>query len=1069
MEKEIPFCTVCLVFCALTAHTLVLTGNIMVSNAFHEIGDAAYGWAGVGHGVGNSLKTELRDKLGNISSNIDDTITTLESLESSLNNISGFVGPIIDKLEDKMSSTLGAGVDFSIVPEDQKAALIEQHDMIPDLVITTAVSAVFLLIDDAAKNLVDKMKPAFLLVGNLMDIFSIPMLNSMETFGVTMDFAQKMFDQIGGSTGKLSGKATVPGSGEAMEHETFTLFDVSNTGAITTQDLKDVARLYSIDALKGQKADTMLRTYDADFSKTLDREEFHRFVQDSTIPKSMAIVLSAYAQKLSEFIGAASQSKVRSQVADALVDYLQLVSAKNMTKVGWVSEALTNKSVSDEFSIDVLWALGKATEDPDAFTSADVGRIIVGEMAKLNLKATAGFVYALGNVSDWEATGKPFKDAEHVCEVVTGWLVDNLKTDESVDPTEVQQVMDGIHAVQAKIDAAKSGTGSVSFLELLSAKLRMERRGALVEVQASGRVSLEAIDSLPAILRQARGRAVRELRLQQAQAYARSWSSRHGRLIFQRLLRAAPKQADPDIVAMQSNQVPAAPETLEFIQFLVNNASDVVDRFSNLTFNYTGVSSVGTDTGAGKWQGMMKQITSFITILKPWAGPPGVKKIKDTILDLLSEGQSELTSFLTDHFGSNASSAFAQTKRAMLLQRMRRVADRSRVRPETVRQFLDGEISRIPRYPEAWVDPEAVLRAELGDTSAGALEVLAELRSAHGRASPSGVHRDVARDDATGLSVARRATPGGTESPPESAVRRLQNTTVFADAKMLVTTLQHCLPTAIGILEKVKKVNGQLSETLTTLFSTLEKKMPELLQMIAKFYRLGWIAYWALMVLLVLLSLFHGLWASGFFGGPKAAHWPARPVDEDGHFRKRTFKERMRVCGACCKACCNTCEDSVITTWAIIFVMEVIVLVVFVICLVLMIIVGVGAFVSMACGGLHTINDPEVCGNALEKVNMFLASFAVHNVSATSTENWLNVCQSASLTACSLVKGNMQNSMMLLIIGGLLAVGFHFHLIIDFAMMHERARYGRKFAQDEWNADKKREEVRGSGVGSITD
>jgi hypothetical protein len=71
-------------------------------------------------------------------------------------------------------------------------------------------------------------------------------------------------------------------------------------------------------------------------------------------------------------------------VAQGIVGYLQLVAAKNITKVGWISQRLSNGSVPMAFTACLVSELAVAADDPQTLTKADVGGMVVGAMLDFN-------------------------------------------------------------------------------------------------------------------------------------------------------------------------------------------------------------------------------------------------------------------------------------------------------------------------------------------------------------------------------------------------------------------------------------------------------------------------------------------------------------------------------------------------------------------------------------------------------------------------------------------------------------------------------------------------------------
>merc|ERR1712216_553234 len=93
------------------------------------------------------------------------------------------------------------------------------------------------------QRVVDMIRPPLLQVGHWIVSFGPQIQRGIEGFSVALDRVQKIFDQI---MANLNGHGN---NGDDMLHETFGLFDVSQSGSVTIQDLRDVAELFSLTGL----------------------------------------------------------------------------------------------------------------------------------------------------------------------------------------------------------------------------------------------------------------------------------------------------------------------------------------------------------------------------------------------------------------------------------------------------------------------------------------------------------------------------------------------------------------------------------------------------------------------------------------------------------------------------------------------------------------------------------------------------------------------------------------------------------------------------------------------------
>merc|ERR1719491_1052907 len=174
--------------------------------------------------------------------------------------------------------------------------------------------------------------------------------------------------------------------------------------------------------MTGDKAKKLCEKYDQDKSGGLSVKEYENFVEDEDIPGAMAVVLRAWSKKLAQVSGNVAAARMRDEVAFAVVNYLSLICAKNMTKLSWVSERLTNASLPMPFTADVLKNLAMDVDDPDKLTTADVGLMVVTELDKQNSDYLSQVVHLLSQPSFFESEGFNMKDQGPVMRQVTKWL-----------------------------------------------------------------------------------------------------------------------------------------------------------------------------------------------------------------------------------------------------------------------------------------------------------------------------------------------------------------------------------------------------------------------------------------------------------------------------------------------------------------------------------------------------------------------------------------------------------------------------------------------------------------------
>merc|ERR1719446_913406 len=264
----------------------------------------------------------------------------------------------------------------------------------------------------------DIIRPALIRIGQFLIQFGEQVQAGVEGFSTTVDRVQQLFNE-------LMAEFTETGANkEQMMYDTYTLFDVTGTGTISVTDLQNVSNIFGISALQGQMAVDLHETYDANEDGELDEAEFELFVDDERIPMSMSVVLREYSRRLSEVSGNLAAARMREEVALSVVNYFALVCAKNMTKVGWVSDRLTNGSLPLEFTAGILRQLVRNADDPNKLTVVDVGPIVIAEMVRLQPGYVAQSLELMSAPEFWVAEGFDIEDQPDIVEVATQWVTE---------------------------------------------------------------------------------------------------------------------------------------------------------------------------------------------------------------------------------------------------------------------------------------------------------------------------------------------------------------------------------------------------------------------------------------------------------------------------------------------------------------------------------------------------------------------------------------------------------------------------------------------------------------------
>jgi hypothetical protein len=440
---------------------------------------------------------------------------------------------------------------------------------------------------------------------------------TIEGFSTTLDTVQKVFDQMMAHMSQSQGL-------EAMLLDSYNLFDASNTGSISVADLKEVGQVYGITALVGKKAETLLTKYDNDKNGLLSRLEFALLVQDPAIPGAMAVVLRAYAKKLAHISGNVAAARMRDEVVKAVVAYLELVCSKNTTKVGWVSEALTNGSLPIEFTADILKEMAMDMDNPAKLVSLEPGPILVRTMMEHNHDHVIKALTLMSDPSFWLNEGFDATDQPVVIERVTKWIVDA--------GSKVALLSTSTRHVHSRLYNLFNATGS--------------QRQAL----ESG--AIEAMPATAARVMAARSqRHLAKQRAYRAQAHARLLASHSSRVLFTELYGGATAGStveDPQASAAVKSGVTAKPETLRFAQYLAQNSSATAKRLQTQCFEYMGDSSSKLDAFATQIQALIKKTQNFLNMMQQYSTPSGISKLEDMLTNFVKNSEMKVKKVVMD-------------------------------------------------------------------------------------------------------------------------------------------------------------------------------------------------------------------------------------------------------------------------------------------------------------------------------------------------------------------------------------------------------------------------------------
>lgn len=1028
------------------SHTFVLMGNMDTAKSLESMGHSVDGWSHVGLATSSSLSSELDDLLSNVSFILTDAVERTMKTQA-----------VIDEMLSVFGATTGKALDQVA---DGQASLLEVDDSGDPL------AAIMPLVKNALNSLplfqnvlahlqatIENMKPALLQVGQWVETFSDKVQATVEIFGTTMDRVQKIFDQAMAQMSGVSGKGE-----DLMLHDTFNLFDMDASGKISSGDLRVLASIYSVVALGGAKGDELVQQYDQDGDGEIDKDEFPGLVDDSSVTGIMATVLREYAKRLSMVAGNVGSARMRSEVSLNVVKYFQLVCSKNLTKVGWVSERLTNGSLPIEFTADVMAQLALQKDDPNVLTDADVGQIVLGMMMTLNPDYTMKTLDLMSTPEHWDTEGFNPDDQPGAVETVTDWC--------STGPDFVKSLQDVMVSLQR--DASS--------------------RGQKVPVVNLKEVA-EAMPVAARMLSQQRVQEYKKLKARQRMDRRTSlFGTDSQQLFLVELLNgvAATDGGAPDVAQRALNKgVMARPETLEFAQWLKNNATTNAGIFQQQCFDYTGQSSNALDAFNTRIQGMVKKLSGFIDILKTYASPAGIDKLEAIAEDFASNGMSDvfhvvkivIVRAMGGHpafrqLGLSASeghsdllqidhphvqlkgnhtrnvvdaSAFMGSHQVAMFSKPRGVAismyNKTTWKTRSLKAHVNASpsiplLAAVSPVPGAGAAKTAAAAASMGvDPGAGAAAAGAAAAAAAAGDDPATAAKGAAAASKAGVdpgtAVAAGAAASAAAGNPQAAAAIAGFSNIWDKVSSLLREFEKIVPQALDTIRFARSEVSATASTMDSMFQTLQTNGPPIFAQIAVLYKLMWVIFFLFVMPLTVLLLFYGFWASGYFGGPGAAKLPEveyeAPSDCFGKFQ---------TCLSSCCACLRGCHDTHLYMWSFVISFQVFVLLLFVISLVFVVLAGVQIFVGSGCAQIYLIEDPHVCQDSLGLVSTFLTTLMIGDGTTPLSMS----CNHFSLLTCQLIRDKLLGAAMMTVVGSFVATFLSFQLVFESAMLHERIR-----------------------------
>lgn len=574
LEKEVPYCTIFLVAGTISCHLLVLIGNLSTATMLHGFGESTSGWASVGTSLSVAMHEELEPDMTKVASFLSDAIGKVSEIESGIDIVLSGSG---SKLDAALAAT-----EFMNVTNITFLDVVGVKDKLMGR-LRPYVEKLLDKVGALVQKFLDAISPALLKTREWLASFGEKIQGALEEFGTTIDRVQKLFDQV---MSKLS--PTAGENEDVMLRNTRALIDTDNDGTIDAGDLQSISKIYGITALSGSKAEELFKKYDADGQGGLDPDEYALFVHDPSIPGIMTVMMRTFAKQLSTVAGRVAGARARDEVARAVSDYVALACAKNMTKVGWIAQALSNGSLPIMLTADILKEVALDVDDPGKLSRVDVGGALTAEMMRINSTHVVEALKLMSDPAFWDSEGFDAEEQPAAVQQVVRWLLLAPKGSE-VLRSSLGLELDDPKAAEEKLPEA-------------AFQVTMERSSDYMAKKGSEKAAVtSSLYGSPA------SQTLRDLLLGGVGATVAG--------------------DNPDADAAQRRGVHALPETLEFASWLASNATEVADRYQHDCFEYSGESSGTLESIANQVNGIVKKVQNFMNLLGKYATEKGFDQI----------------------------------------------------------------------------------------------------------------------------------------------------------------------------------------------------------------------------------------------------------------------------------------------------------------------------------------------------------------------------------------------------------------------------------------------------------
>mmetsp|Transcript_59468 Transcript_59468/g.186405 ORF Transcript_59468/g.186405 Transcript_59468/m.186405 type:complete len:398 (+) Transcript_59468:2-1195(+) len=252
----------------------------------------------------------------------------------------------------------------------------------------------------------------------------------------------------------------------------------------------------------------------------------------------------------------------------------------------------------------------------------------------------------------------------------------------------------------------------------------------------------------------------------------------------------------------------------------------------------------------------------------------------------------------------------------------------------------------------------------------------------------------------------------------------------WAKVSRILRDIEAILPGVIELLEVAQMRTAGFSSSLSSTFEAMEDKLPLGFHLGARVWMMIWVGYYVFFLVVDAVMLVWILWVSGVMA--KVAK-----EREEEYQPPQTLGERLQVCWAGCNACLRArCVDGKLCFWSLLIFIELFVFVAFLVSLLLSVLALVKVFIHAGCNQLYMLGDGVVCTEVMANVKFWLTTFLNRDFLTPMT-----VCDERQLMTCNLISKDLLKSSALTVVGGFLGSFFTFQVILESAVLHERARW----------------------------